>query len=357
MSNTREAQIASVNARYNEINIRIKKLRGTINVKKSKNEDVSKQETEMKELVNSLKNTVSRLNELRQSVGSTKGDKEPLNFILELMSSSMEGILSTSLGPLEILIQLVDFFIKKFIGFVKDIIDKIKLLLSTIIDQALKLFKDITTLFSAINTIIINNELVQGLWNNLIDLASKASRDVQNIFEKFSKLIMTFVKAIIDNIKNFVDILFTQIKNLFPDITTLYNAISTVENTFKKTQGLFTVMVEVFISVISTFQSIFNKFLEIFLDKITVMDDGVKLFNEQVDKLMGLANLNNQIVNDTKDAFNTSITTLKDNLKTLKSKIDSVSGKTINIPPFGSVSGPSFDISALNIAINNLKTI
>ena len=111
MSNTREAQIASVNARYNEINIRIKKLRGTINVKKSKNEDVSKQETEMKELVNSLKNTVSRLNELRQSVGSTKGDKEPLNFILELMSSSMEGILSTSLGPLEILIQLVDFFI------------------------------------------------------------------------------------------------------------------------------------------------------------------------------------------------------------------------------------------------------
>ena len=146
MQNDRESQISSVNARYNEINNKIKQLRASIKTKKSNGESIQDEEAEMQELVNSLKNTVSRLNELRLPAGSTSGDKEPLNFILDLVSSSMEGIMSTTLGPLELLIQLVNFFIGLFIGFVKAIIKEIKFFVTMIIDQTTKLFPSISNL-------------------------------------------------------------------------------------------------------------------------------------------------------------------------------------------------------------------
>ena len=186
MDNTREAQIASVNARYNEINKKKKNLRGTINVKKSNNEDVSQQEAEMKELVNNLKNTVSSLNELRLPAGSTKGDKEPLNFIFDLVSSTMEGITSTTLGPLELLIQLVNFFIELFIGFVKAIIKEIKFFVTMIIDQSTKLFPEISTLYDAIGTINTNNKTVQFLWRSIVDILLSILAAFKTILSGFS---------------------------------------------------------------------------------------------------------------------------------------------------------------------------
>ena len=190
MDNTREAQIASVNARYNEINKKIKNLRGTINVKKSNNEDVSQQEAEMKELVNNLKNTVSSLNELRLPAGSTKGDKEPLNFIFDLVSSTMEGITSTTLGPLELLIQLVNFFIELFIGFVKAIIKEIKFFVSLIIEQSSKLFPEISTLYSAVGTINTNNKTVQFLWTSIVDILLSILSAFKNILSGFLNLFL-----------------------------------------------------------------------------------------------------------------------------------------------------------------------
>ena len=357
MENSREDQIARVNSRYNEIKNKIRDLKSIINTKKANNEDVQDDELQLKELVSNLQTTVVLLNNLRTPPGNTGNDKEPINFILDVMSSSFEGLMSTALGPLELLIQLVNFFITTFINFVKDLVRKIKDFIRFIFDELRKLFPQISTLYDAVSTIDTNNQTVQSLWYMLIGLVSKALTDVQNIFFNFEAVIVEFVEALIRNIKEFVDLLFTQIKRLFPEISTLYDAVRTVENTSKKTQGLFTVMVEVFVAVINSFQSIFGGFLKIFLDRITLMDDNVKLFNDQVTKLLGLANLNNEIVTSTKTAFNTSITTLKTNLTSLRNRISAKSGNSINIPHFGSVKGPSFDVSALNTAINNLKTI
>jgi phage-related protein len=357
MDNTREAQTASVNARYNEINKKIKNLRGVINAKKSKNEDVSQQETEMEDLINSLKNTVSSLNELRLPAGNTKGDKEPLNFILDLVSSTMEGIMSTSLGPLELLIQLVNFFIELFIGFVKAIIKEIKFFVSMIIEQASKLFPEISTLYSAVSTINTNNKLVQGLWNNLIDLASKASTDVQNIFERFSNLIMKFVNAIISNLKEFIDMLFNEIKKLFPEISTLYDAVHTIEKTSKTNQTLWRSIVDIILSILAAFKTILSGFLNLFLDKFNSLDSSIGIFNESVTKLTELANLNNKVVNETKQRFNGAIDNLKKDLKNLQSNLSGASNKQIGLGQFGSIKGPSFDLTSINTTIDNLNKI
>ena len=357
MENSREDQIARVNARYNDIKNKIRDLKSTINTKKANNEDVQDDELQLKELISNLQTTVVLLNNLRAPPGNTGNDKEPVNFILDILSSSFEGLMSTSLGPLELLIQLVNFFITTFINFVKDLFRKIKDFIRFIFDELRKLFPQIDILYNAVRTIDVNNQTVQRLWYSLIELVTKGLKDIQNIFFNFEAVIVEFVKAIISNLKEFVDVLFNEIKKLFPEISTLYDAVSTIENTSKKTQGLFNVMVEVFLSVIRAFQSIFSGFLKIFLDRISFMDDNVKLFNDQVSNLMKLANLNNEIVNTTKTAFNTSINTLKGNLSNLRNKINAVSGKKIDIPHFGNVSGPSFDTSGLNTAINNLKTI
>jgi hypothetical protein len=282
MDNTREAQIASVNARYNEINKKIKNLRGTINVKKSNNEDVSQQEAEMKELVNNLKNTVSSLNELRLPAGSTKGDKEPLNFIFDLVSSTMEGITSTTLGPLELLIQLVNFFIELFIGFVKAIIKEIKFFVSLIIEQSSKLFPEISTLYSAVGTINTNNKTVQFLWTSVVDIL---------------------------------------------------------------------------LSILSAFKNILSGFLNLFLDKFNSLDSSISIFNDSVTKLTELANLNNQVVNDTKQRFNGAIDNLKKDLKSMQSNLAGASNKQIGLGQFGSIKGPSFDLTGINTAIDNLNKI
>ena len=282
MDKTREAQIASVNAEYNKLNKKVKQLRGTIKVKKSNNEDTTQEESEMKDLIQRIKNIVNVLNELRLPPGSTSGDKEPLNFILDLVSSSMEGLMSTSLGPLELLIQLVNFFIDLFIGFVKAIIKEIKFFVQLAIDQATKLFPTVSVLYDAIGTIDTNNKTVQFLWRSIVDIL---------------------------------------------------------------------------LSILAAFKTILSGFLNLFLDKFNSLDSSIGIFNDNVTKLTDLANLNNKIINDTKAAFNNSISTLKGNLTNLKNTINGKSGNTINIPHFGSVKGPTFDTSVLSTAINNLKTV
>ena len=282
MQNDRESQISSVNARYNEINNKIKQLRATINTKKSNGESVQQQEAEMQELVNSLKNTVSKLNELRVPAGSTSGDKEPLNFILDLVSSSMEGIMSTTLGPLELLIQLVNFFIGLFIGFVKAIIKEIKFFVQLAIDQTTKLFPTVSVLYDAIGTIDTNNKTVQFLWTSIVDII---------------------------------------------------------------------------LSILSAFKNILSGFLNLFLDKFNSLDKSIGIFNESVTKLTDLANLNNKIVNETKQRFNGAIDNLKKDLQGLKNTLAGASGKQIGLGDFGSIKGPTFELSSLDNAIGNLNKI
>lgn len=282
MQNNRESQISSINARYNEINNKIKQLRASIKTKKSNGESVQDQEAEMQELVNSLKNTVSRLNELRVPAGSTSGDKEPLNFILDLVSSSMEGIMSTTLGPLELLIQLVNFFIKLFIDFVKAIIKEIKFFVTMMIDQATKLFPSISTLYDAMGTINTNNKTVQFLWTSIVDIL---------------------------------------------------------------------------LSILSAFKNILSGFLNLFLDKFNSLDSSINVFNDSVTKLTELANLNNKIVNDTKQKFNGAIDNLKKDLKSLQSNLAGASNKQIGLGKYGSIKGPSFDLTGINTAIDNLNKI
>lgn len=282
MENDREAQIASVNAEYNKLNKKVKQLRGTIKVKKSKNEDTTQEEAEMRDLIRRLKNIVNVLNELRLPPGSTSGDKEPLNFILELMSSSMEGILSTSLGPLELLIQLVNFFIDLFIGFVKAIIKEIKFFVKLAIDQATKLFPTVSVLYDAIGTIDINNKTVQFLWRSIVDIL---------------------------------------------------------------------------LSILAAFKTILSGFLNLFMDKFNSLDKSIGIFNDNVTKLTDLANLNNKIVNETKQRFNGAIDNLKKDLQGLKNSLAGASGKQIGLGKFGSIKGPSFELSSLDNAINNLNKI
>ena len=273
MENDREAQIASVNAEYNKLNKKVKQLRGTIKVKKSKNEDTTQEEAEMRDLIRRLKNIVNVLNELRLPPGSTSGDKEPLNFILELMSSSMEGILSTSLGPLELLIQLVNFFIDLFIGFVKAIIKEIKFFVKLAIDQATKLFPTVSVLYDAIGTIDINNKTVQFLWRSIVDIL---------------------------------------------------------------------------LSILAAFKTILSGFLNLFMDKFNSLDKSIGIFNDNVTKLTDLANLNNKIVNETKQRFNGAIDNLKKDLQGLKNSLAGASGKQIGLGKFGSIKGPSFELSSLD---------
>lgn len=282
MENDREAQIASVNAEYNKLNKKVKQLRGTIKVKKSKNEDTTQEEAEMRDLIQRLKNIVNVLNELRLPPGSTSGDKEPLNFILELVSSSMEGILSTSLGPLELLIQLVNFFIDLFIGFVKAIIKEIKFFVKLAIDQATKLFPTVSVLYDAIGTIDTNNKTVQFLWRSIVDIL---------------------------------------------------------------------------LSILAAFKTILSGFLNLFLDKFNSLDSSIGIFNDNVTKLTDLANLNNKIVNETKQRFNGAIDNLKKDLQGLKNSLAGASGKQIGLGKFGSIKGPSFELSSLDNAINNLNKI
>ena len=282
MENVREAQIASVNAEYNKLNKKVKQLRGTIKVKKSKNEDTTQEEAEMKDLIQRIKNIVNVLNELRLPPGSTSGDKEPLNFILELVSSSMEGILSTSLGPLELLIQLVNFFIDLFIGFVKAIIKEIKFFVKIAIDQTTKLFPSISTLYDAVSTIDTNNKTVQFLWTSIVDII---------------------------------------------------------------------------LSILSAFKNILSGFLNLFLDKFNSLDKSIGIFNESVTKLTDLANLNNKIVNETKQRFNGAIDNLKKDLQGLKNTLAGASGKQIGLGDFGSIKGPTFELSSLDNAIGNLNKI
>lgn len=282
MENDREAQLATVTARYNDINNNIKKLRRTINIKKENKEDTREDELKMEELVNSLRNTVSVINSLRLAPGSTKGDKEPLNFILDLMSSSMEGILSTSLGPLELLIQLVNFFIDLFIGFVKAIINEIKFFVKLAIDQATKLFPTVSVLYDAIGTIDINNKTVQFLWRSIVDIL---------------------------------------------------------------------------LSILAAFKNILSGFLNLFMDKFNSLDKSIGIFNDNVTKLTDLANLNNKIVNETKQRFNGAINNLKKDLQGLKNSLAGASGKQIGLGKFGSIKGPSFELSSLDNAINNLNKI
>ena len=282
MEKTREAQIAAVNAEYNKINKQIKKLRGTIKVKKSKNEDTTQEESELRELIQRLKTIVNVLNELRLPPGSTSGDKEPLNLILELMSSSMEGLMSTALGPLELLIQLVNFFIELFIGFVKAIIKEIKFFVSLIIEQASKLFPEISTLYSAVGTINTNNKTVQFLWRSIVDII---------------------------------------------------------------------------LSILAAFKTILSGFLNLFLDKFNSLDNSIGVFNDSVTKLTELANLNNKIVNDTKQKFNGAIDNLKKDLKSLQSNLAGASNKQIGLGKYGSIKGPSFDLTGINTAIDNLNKI
>jgi len=282
MENDRQAQVATVTARYNDINNNIKKLRRTINIKKENKEDTREDELKMEELVNSLRNTVSVINSLRLAPGSTKGDKEPLNFILDLMSSSMEGILSTSLGPLELLIQLVNFFIDLFIGFVKAIINEIKFFVKLAIDQATKLFPTVSVLYDAIGTIDINNKTVQFLWRSIVDIL---------------------------------------------------------------------------LSILAAFKNILSGFLNLFMDKFNSLDKSIGIFNDNVTKLTDLANLNNKIVNETKQRFNGAINNLKKDLQGLKNSLAGASGKQIGLGKFGSIKGPSFELSSLDNAINNLNKI
>lgn len=282
MENDREAQIASVNAEYNKLNKKVKQLRGTIKVKKSKNEDTTQEESEMRDLIQRLKNIVNVLNELRLPPGSTSGDKEPLNFILELVSSSMEGILSTSLGPLELLIQLVNFFIELFIDFVKAIIKEIKFFVKLAIDQATKLFPTVSVLYDAIGTIDTNNKTVQFLWRSIVDIL---------------------------------------------------------------------------LSILAAFKTILSGFLNLFMDKFNSLDNSIGIFNDNVTKLTDLANLNNKIVNETKQRFNGAIDNLKKDLQGLKNSLAGASGKQIGLGKFGSIKGPSFELSSLDNAINNLNKI
>lgn len=242
MENDREAQIASVNTEYNKLNKKVKQLQGTIKVKKSKNEDTTQEESEMKDLLERLRNIVNVLNELRLPPGSIHGDKEPLNFILDLVSSSMEGILSTSLGPLELLMQLVNFFIKLFVGFVKAIIKEIKFFAQLAIDQATKLFPSISVLYDAIGTIDINNKTVQFLWRSIVDIILSILSAFKNILSGFLNLFLDKFNSLDNSINVFNDSVnkLTEIANLNNKLVneTKQRFNGAIDNMKKDLQGL-----------------------------------------------------------------------------------------------------------------------
>ena len=94
-----------------------------------------------------------------------------------------------------------------------------------------------------------------------------------------------------------------------------------------------------------------------FLDKFNSLDSSINIFNDNVTKLTDLANLNNKIVNETKQRFNGAIDNLKKDLQGLKNTLAGASNKQIGLGKFGSIKGPGFELSSLDNAISNLNKI
>lgn len=356
---TREDQIAAANARYTELKNEIRKLQSVIKTKDANKEDIQEEKEKMEELVISLKKTVDLLNQLRKPAGSSskQDDKGPIDFILDMVSSSFEGLISTSLGPLELLIQLVDFFVRLFVSFVQDIFNKVKRFIDLILNQVKAVFPQIEKLFDGLGIIELTSKTVQNLWYNIVDLVKRALGDLQNIFYSFSEFFSNIIEEIINKVKNLLEKIITEVTNIFPQIDKLFNATASIEQVNKINQSIWYYMVDVISTIIGSIATIFSGVLSIFIGKVAMLDQSIGFFNNQVNMLLGLANLNNEIVNGTKRAFNDTITKVKSDLSSLKSKIDGLSGKSIKLGPFGDIKGPEFDLSPLSDAINSLKTI